>query len=37
MEVCKTSTLHLKVLNKHNIYNMMYTEIENVILNLTNV
>ena len=31
MEICKAHTLQLKVLNKRNIRNIMYIEIENVM------
>ena len=32
-EICKAHTLRLKALNKHNITQIMYIEIENVISN----
>ena len=35
MEICKTPTLRLKELNKHNITHIMYMEMENVISNVT--
>ena len=35
MEICKASTLRLKALSKDNIPQIMYTEMENVISNLT--
>ena len=35
MEICKTTTLRLKAVNKHNVTRILYIEMENVICNLT--
>ena len=35
MKICEAPTLRLKALNKHNITHIMYSEMENVISNLT--
>ena len=35
MEICKVPTLRLKALNKHDITQIMYIEMENVISDLT--
>ena len=35
MKICEAPTLRLKALNKHNITHIMYSDLENVISNLT--